>query len=509
MNRTVTCVIAVCITAVTLPLHADVVTDWNTVLCNTIQTDGIVNSPNLANPGWSTRTMAMMNGAIYDAFQSVNRTHTPFMYNALTPGASRDAAAAQAAYELILECYPLRHDVLDPALANTLAQVPDGAAKTAGIALGHAIAQQYMTARQSDGANIMAPYTPSNLPGKWRPDPFNPTQQAWGPEYGNVPTFAVRDGSAQTNAHDLINALPTPPDLTSAAYAAAYNQVINYGALSTYGPANTPTSRTPEQTALALFWAYDRASMGPPPVLFLRNVEEIAAAVGNSPEQNARLFAMASVSMADAAIAAWDAKFQKNFWRPVTGIQEADTDGNPNTVQDSDWKPLGAPGDNPNSDTDDFTPPFPSWTSGHATMGGAVFKTLELFYGTNNFSVADASVGNDAVTAQYMLTSQEPGSGGAGSPNGSRMFNSFTQTGVLDIGTENSPEGENGTSRIYLGIHWIFDQRDGITLGNSVASYVFSHDFAAVPEPATLAILLPSALILPYISRPRRKKNSA
>lgn len=509
MIRKVALIIAVGILAASATARADVVTDWNTVLCNTIQTDGIVNSPNLANPGWSTRTMAMMNGAIYDAFQSVNRTHTPFMYSALTPGASREAAAAQAAYEIILECYPLRHDILDPALANTLSQVSDGAAKTSGIALGHAIAQQYMAARQNDGANNMAPYTPSNLPGKWRPDPFNPTQQAWGPEYGNVPTFAVRDGGAQANAHDLINALPSPPDLTSAAYTSAYNQVINYGALSTYGPSNTPTSRTPEQTALALFWAYDRASMGPPPVLFLRNVEEIAAAVGNSPEQNARLFAMASVSMADAAIAAWDAKFQKDFWRPVTGIQEADTDGNPNTIQDADWKPLGAPGADPNSDTDDFTPPFPSWTSGHATMGGAVFKALELFYGTNDFSVADAGVGNDPITTQYMLTSQEPGSGGAGSPSGSRMFNSFTQTGVLDVGTENSPEGENGTSRIYLGIHWIFDQRDGITLGNSVASYVFSHDFAAVPEPATMAVLLPSAVILPFIKRSRRNNIPA
>lgn len=510
MNRPLAFLIAVCISAASVMTRADVVTDWNAVLCNTMQTDGILNTPDLANPGWATRTMAMMNGAIYDAFQSVNRTHTPFMYNALTPGASRDAAAAQAAYEIILECYPLRHDLLDPALANTLSQVPDGAAKTSGIALGHAIAQQYMAARQNDGANSSSQYMPSTDPGKWRPDPFHPTQEAWGPEYGAVPTFAVRDGSAQANAHDLINALPSPPDLNSPAYTAAYDQVINYGALSTYGPGNTLTSRTPAQTSLALFWAYDRASMGPPPVLFLRNVEQIATAVGNSPEQNARLFAMASVSMADAAIAAWDAKFQQNFWRPVTAIQEANTDNNPNTIQDSDWKPLGAPGADPNSSADDFTPPFPSWTSGHATMGGAVFKALELFYGTNDFAVADASVGNDPVTAEYMLTSQEPGSGGAGSPSGARMFHSFTQTGVLDIGTENSPEGENGTSRIFLGIHWIFDQRDGITLGNSVASYVFNHDFAAVPEPTSLAlILLTSVMITPFVWRSRRPASAA
>ena len=296
--------------------------------------------------------------------------------------------------------------------------------------------------------------------------------------------------------------------MTSTEYTAAYNQVENYGALSTYGPTNLPTSRTAEQAALALFWAYDRPAMGPPPVLFLRNIQEVATAVGNSPEQNARLFAMASVSMADAAIAAWDAKFQQSFWRPVTAIQEGDTDGNPNTIQDADWKPLGAPGDNPATDTDDFTPPFPAWTSGHATMGGAIFKALELFYGTNDFSVADASIGIDPVAAQYMLTSQEAGSGGVGSMSGARMFDSFTQTGILDIGTENSPEGENGTSRIYLGIHWIFDQRDGITLGNNVASYVFAHEFAAVPEPGTIGLAL-LAMAAATSFAPRRRRLAA
>ena len=478
-----------------LSAHADVVTDWNATIRNVMQTDGVLNSPALSNPGWSTRTIAMMNGAIYDSFQAVNRTHTPLMVNVNAPTASREAAAAQAAYDIILECYPLQQSILDTALtgpSGTLTLLPNNSAKTAGIALGHQIAQQYMLARASDGANTSVPYIAPTGLGQWAPDPWNPSQVAWGPQYGAVPTFVVRDSANLPNAHDMINALTPPPALNSPEYTAAFNQVENYGALSTYGPLNTPTSRTAEQTAIGLFWAYDRSSMGPPPVLFVRNMEDIAAAVGNSPEQNARMFAMASVAIADAAIASWDAKFTQNYWRPVAAIQQAgtggagDADGNPDTVADTDWRPLGAPGDDPGSFTDDFTPPFPSWTSGHATMAGALFKSIELFYGTNDFAIADANTGVDGVTANYTLTSEEAGSGG------SRVFHSFTQTGLLDVGLENSPEGENGMSRVYLGIHWIFDQRDGLTLGNNIAAFVSANAFQAVsvPEPGTTLLAI-------------------
>jgi hypothetical protein len=128
---------------------------------------------------------------------------------------------------------------------------------------------------------------------------------------------------------------------------------------------------------------------------------------------------------------------------------------------------------------DDFTPPFPSWTSGHATIGGAWFKSIELFYGTNVFDQIDGVLGNNPV---YTLTSKEMGSGDT------RDFTTFTQTGILAPGLENSPEGENGMSRIYLGVHWIFDQRDGMAMGNDIAEYVAANHFQAVPEPSTLAL---------------------
>jgi hypothetical protein len=172
----------------------------------------------------------------------------------------------------------------------------------------------------------------------WRP---RPGQSAWGPGWGTVHTFSIPSTSP------FVDALPPLPALTSAEYTAAFNQVKDYGAL-------VSPSRTADQTAIGLFWAYDRPSMGPPPVLFVKNLEDIAAAVGTSAQDNARMFAMASVAQADAAIAAWDAKYQYNLWRPIAGIQEADTDGNPDTVQDANWQPLGAPGNDPGSSGDDF-----------------------------------------------------------------------------------------------------------------------------------------------------------
>jgi hypothetical protein len=447
-------------------LAADVVTDWNATMRDVIQQDGtrIVHK---ANPGWSTRSIAMVNTAIYDVFQAFDRTHRPFLVDTRAqPNSSLDAAVHQAAYDVLIHTYPGERAMLDAAYNARMASIPSGVNKTNGMTLGSSIAQACILNRTGDRSDDIVPYTPGTDPGLWRPDPFNPGQSAWGPGWGAVHTFAIPNTAA------FVAALPPIPSMNSPAYTSAFNMVRDYGAINS-------ALRTPDQTKIGLFWAYDRPSIGPPPVLFVRNLEEIAAQTGNSPAQNARLFAMASVAQADAATAAWDAKFQYNFWRPVSAIQLADVDGNPDTAADLMWRPLGAPGGDPSSMVDDFTPPFPSWTSGHATMGGAWFKAIELFYGTNVFDEIDGVVGNDL---DYTLTSDEAGSGD------SRNYRTFTQSGLLDIGTENSPEGENGMSRIYLGIHWIFDQRDGITLGNDIASYVAANHFQAIPEPSTLAL---------------------
>ncbi len=442
---------------------ADPVLEWNATVREVIQHDG-TNAINQANPGWSTRAIAMMNGSIYDVFQAIHRTHTPFLVDTSAPSEiSLAAAVNQAAYDVLLHNYPGESSILNVDFASRMGLLPDDAAKQNGIDLGKYIAAQYVANRMNDKASESKPYTPLAGPGYWRPDPYNLDQKAWGPGWGEVSTWTI------PNTKDFIDQLPPLPAMTSPEYTAAYNMVKDYGALDS-------AVRTPEQEAIGLFWAYDRPTMGPPPVLFVRNLEEIAAQAGTSPADNARLFALASVAMADSATAAWDAKFTYNFWRPVGAIIEGDSDGNPDTIGDDMWKPLGAPGGSPGLDSDDFTPPFPAWTSGHATMGGAIYKAVELFFGTNQFDAIDGILGNNPI---YQLTSEEAGSGST------RFYSTFTQTDPLGIDTEDSPEGENAMSRIYLGIHWIMDQKDGTTLGNDISQYVYGNYFQPIPEPST------------------------
>jgi PEP-CTERM motif len=456
-----------------ISVQADIVTDWNKTL-----NDAIIATPSKHNPGNSTRGMAMMNAAIYDVFQAIDRTHAPFKVNTYAPGANLDAAVAQAAYRVISDTFGEYQSSLDGILATRLGAIANGQAKTDGIALGNHIAQHYIDAHANDGHSLPDAYTPTDGPGHWSSDPLHPGQKGWGSDWGYVTPWAMPNSDHFDSVIDL-------PALNSQKYTDAFNQV------KAYGERNSAV-RTADQTAIGLFWAYDRPNLpgapgvGPPPVLFVENLIDVAAQVGNTPAQNARLFALATVSQADAAIAAWDVKYEADLWRPITAIRAdaAHDDDNPNTIEDPSWVYLGAPGSDPNSSSDDFTPPFPAYTSGHATMGGAIFKTLELFYGTNNFNVADALIGVDPVTMQYALHSNEAGSGGT------RNFVRFTQAGPLNVGLENSPEGENGTSRIYLGIHWLFDQQDGIALGNAIAQYTASHYFQAVPEPSTIALAL-------------------
>jgi hypothetical protein len=484
MTRCFRCFLAVALTA-TLPttLRADIVQDWNDTLC--IAAEFVVTKH---NPGVPTRAMAMMNGAMYDAFQAVNRTHQPFKVNLSAPGADVNAAASQAAYRVLSDMYPEMQASLDSTLAARLGNVADGAAKAAGVQLGNDIATAYINSHQNDGWDLPDAYTPTVGMGHWSTDPMVAPniQKGWGADWGSVNPWAI------PTADHFDSATPfTIAQVNTPRYTAAFNEVKAYGARNS-------GVRTADQTAIGLFWAYDRPGTGAPPVLFIENMVDIGNAIGNSPADNARMFAQASVTLADSIIAAWDQKYEVDLWRPITGIRAAD-DGNVDTIADPAWEYLGAPGNNHAAAIDDFTPPFPAYVSGHATMGGAIFKSLELFYGTNDFGVADAAFGADAVTAQYTLHSVEAGGGDA------RLYDSFTQDGALGPGLENSPEGENSMSRVYLGVHWRMDQEDGQALGRAVAEFVAANHFQAVPEPTSLAMGLIGLLGMTRLARGRRR----
>ena len=209
---------------------------------------------------------------------------------------------------------------------------------------------------------------------------------------------------------------------------------------------------------IGIYWGYDgRPGLGTPPRLYNQIARTIAVQEGNTEAENARMFALVNIAMADAAITAWEAKYDEDFWRPVLGIRGGGNDGNPDTHGDANWRPLGAPASNPTSPADtDFTPPFPAYTSGHATLGAAVFQTLERFYGTRQHHASPSSP--TSSTASPATTTAPCGR------SWHATFTSFSQASE-----------ENGQSRIYLGIHWAFDKTEGIRTGNQVANFVFNN----------------------------------
>jgi hypothetical protein len=274
-----------------------------------------------------------------------------------------------------------------------------------------------------------------------------------GAHWGEVDTFVLRSA-------DQFRA-PVPPAITSAAYAQAYAEAKRLGG----DGMTTPTERTAEQTEIGIYWAYDGTpSLCAPPRLYNQIVVHIADLKNSNHIELARLLALANVAMADAGVAIWESKYFYQYWRPVTGIRESDPgtgpsglgDGNAATIGDVNFTPLGAPASNlagPN-----FTPPFPSYPSGHAGFGGALFQVLRRFYGTDHIPFTFVSDEFNGVTRDNE---------GNVRPLLPRSFSRLSQA-----------EEENGQSRIYLGIHWSFDKTEGIAQGRRVADYVMKNIFA-------------------------------
>jgi hypothetical protein len=244
---------------------------------------------------------------------------------------------------------------------------------------------------------------------------------------------------------------PPPPALGSAAYAAAFAEVAMLGG----DGKTTPTLRTEQQTLTGLFWGYDGSpGLGTPPREYNQIARIVSEQQHNDVFDNARLFALVNLAMGDAGIQCWDTKYVYDFWRPVVAIRAANTDGNPLTTRMVDWTPLGAPRSNAPGETN-FTPPFPAYTSGHATFGAALFRTLADFYGRDDITFSFTSDECNGVTKDQ---------DGSVRPVVTRTFPSFS-----------AAADQNGQSRIYLGIHWRFDKVYGIQAGNAIADFAFAH----------------------------------
>ena len=301
-------------------------------------------------------------------------------------GASVDAAVGQAAHDVLVSLYPAQTVAFDTALIETLARLPDGPNKDQGVAVGQYVAAQMIQNRTNDGAANLdnPPYVPINALGFHNVDPTNPNQGFYGCQTANLTPFTMTSAAPfLPPALDDDSITGRADFLLSDPYTAAYAEVYALGGDSI----NSPTTRTPEQTQIGMFWGYDgRPGIGKPERLYNQIVRVLAEQENNTVEQNARLFALVNLAMADGGISCWVRKYADSMWRPILGIRNADATGNPNTPGDPNWTPLGAQASNPRQGEINFTPNFPSYTSGHATLGTAMFRILERFYGTDDIS---------------------------------------------------------------------------------------------------------------------------
>jgi membrane-associated phospholipid phosphatase len=401
--------------------RADVVTDWDNVLLNAVRLD---KTP----PPKASRAMAFVHVAVFDAVDGILGGYTPYHVTAGAPaGASPEAAAAAAAHKTLTALFPAQEAPFDSALTRSLAAVPDGAAKTSGISWGESVADQILALRDGDhSADIVDFFAPAGALW-WVPTPpaFAP---ALLPNWPLVTPWCMTEGSQFRAA--------APPSPGSAAYTAAFREVKRLGQVNS-------ASRTADQTQIALFWA-DGAGTVTPPGHWLVIAQGISQQRHLSLLENARLFALLGLTVADAAVVSWDSKYYYKLWRPITGIQHADVDGNPDTVADPAWQPLLA------------TPPFPSYTSGHSTFSGGAARILDLYLGTDAVPFSTLSDGLSGVQ---------------------RSFTSLSQAAA-----------EAGQSRIYGGIHWQYDNVAGLASGRALAEAVFYNFLTPVSTPSVCTV---------------------
>lgn len=383
---------------------ADIIIDWNTAALNAIRAG---RTP----PPIASRALAILHASVYDAVNGIDRRHEPYLVQSVVPAnASREAAASAGGHKVLVSLFPANAPSFDDLHTTILSTIRNGPQKSAGIAWGESVANQILALRANDGSDAVVLAPSGSGPGAWQPTPpaFAPYLL---PQWGFVKPFAMTHSSQFRPLG--------PPALNSARYAADCNEVKAFGAA-------VGSTRTPEQDQIALFWA-DGAGTETPPGHWNSIAQDIADDQDQTMEQNARLFALLNIALADAAICAWDAKYNYNFWRPVTAIRSADGDGNPVTIADPIWSSFIV------------TPPFPDYTSGHSTFSGAAARVLAGFFGTDNIAFTAGSNFLPGVT---------------------RRFTSFSAAAA-----------EAAISRLYGGIHYRFANEDGLSSGLGIGEW--------------------------------------
>ena len=387
--------------------RGNAVTDWNVIALQVLPVD-----PGLLR---DSRAFAIMHAAIHDAVNGIDRRYQPYTADLSSPGASVDAAIAAAAHDVLVALSPSQSTTIEIAYAAALVPIGDGPAKDAGIALGRESARANLARRASDGADSAnePPSTPTGEPGDYDfTAPFD------GPPLGPVALFSgwgrVTPFGIRLDEHQL----PGLDTLTSQKYARDFNFVKNFGSADS-------SSRTADQTELALFW-FEFSPM------WIRIATTILQAQNLDVWRTARILALVNFALADGYIAGFDAKYQFRFWRPITAIRRADEDNNPATTADKDWLPLLAT-------RNFFIPPVPEYPSVHAVLGAAVATVLIDNFGDHVPFVATSGTAPGVV----------------------RRFKSFTQAAK-----------ENGMSRVFGGIHFLHAVNDGYRQGQSIGRAV-------------------------------------
>lgn len=398
--------------AAAIDVTSDPVLYWNQVMV----ANGFPGSPTTGS-----RSYAMVGTAIYEAANATTG-HGGYSYLGLgVSGGDTRAAVSQAARDVLVAVNPGATTQYDLALTNSLALISDPVARTAGRTTGSAIAAGVIGLRTGDGSPGTGPYVAGSDPGDWRPTAPSPAAL---PLWGQVDPWVLGSADQFRPAG--------PPALTSLEYALAFNEVKSLGVLGS-------AARTPDQTSSANFW---NAANGTGP--WISAGLGAAESQGLSTFENAQLFGLLSVTIADAVIATWDAKYEYEFWRPITAIRMGDLDGNAATLADPAWTSLIA------------APNHPSYLSAHSAVAGAASSVLGSFLGDAN---------------PFCLTA-------GAQPQ--RCWGSFSAAAT-----------DAANSRLWGGIHFAFDNADGLTLGRDVAGFTLaSRTFDAVPEPSTWAMMI-------------------